>query len=347
MHGRAQLVGMSLLLLATACGGARVPATVGEQRKAHAIFEQVRQAYFDDADIPAAKASLAALAKQWRGQLPEEVFAFQERMDGVQALDLAAATYGGQPDPAACEGELLRVGDDLGRAAALIATSRGAELARLKALQRHLQEAQGRLQGCVARYARSLGQEDRLLAESSDPAVLRPLVQARDAKLSTDGDLEQILPYLRRTRELSHSQALIDRNDQLLMATQDRDLIAAYLFHYADHRHDDLLFLHLDRLFLTSGDWLAVEAYLRRFATVPHLAALEAGLQEHYRLEFEAGARLFDQEQFAEAAGHLAVVAPRSPLYGQARSLLAEAARMGYYRWEQPEVWIMASPYHW
>jgi len=338
---------LPLLLVMAGCAGSRTPKTVGEQRDARAHFEEIRQAYFDTADIPAARAAMADLMDDWLGHVPEEVFTFQDRLDRVQELEMAADAYAGPMDDAACAGELARLRGDMTRAAALVSTSQGAEKVTLNRVRRRLGDAEARLQACVVRLARDYGEEDRLLATSRDPAVLRPLVDARDAELAAGGTLDEILRYLRLSRGLRHSPAIIDRTDELLLGVSDRDLIAGYLFYYADHSHDDALFHHLDRLFLASEDWVAMEAYLQRFPTRPHAAALETKLQDYYRREFETGARLFDQEKFAEAVGHLAAVAPRSPQFGPARSLLHEAANMGYYRWEQPDIWLLVPPYRW
>ncbi len=335
------------LLLALGCAGTRVPKTVKKQRKAREDFELVRQGYFDTADIATAREGLAELMDDWLGHIPDEVFDLQDRMDRVQDLELAVDSYRGLPADADCGAELARLRRERLGLATLLTTSHGAEKARMTRLQRTLDTSEVSLRECVLRQAGSLAEQDRLLATSTDPAVLRPIIDERDAALSSTGGLNDILPYLRLTRGYRHSPALIAKTDGLLLAETDRDLIAAYLFYYADHRHDDALFGHLDRLFLDSQDWTAMEAYLQRFHNRPHVSALETKLIEYYRREFTIGARLWDEEKFAEAVGHLAVVAPRSPQFGPARSLLGEAARLGYYRWDLPEVWVVVPPYRW
>ena len=336
-----------LLPLLASCAGTRVPETVKLQRQAREDFERVRQVYFDTGDIAAAREGLAAVLAEQPGQIPDELFDFQARLDALQELAGAADSYAQLPPEEQCASEMARLDGDRIQAAALSATSHGAETRTLLGLHRSLDEAKARLRDCVLRWADDLSAQERLLATSDDPAVLRPLLNDRDAVLSAEGSLETILPYLRMTRGYRHSQALIDKTDRLLAQSQDRDRIAAYLYDYADHPHDDALLAHLDRLYAESGDWTAMEAYLQRFRDRPHAASLESKLLDYYRQEFETGARLWDEEKFAEAVGHLAVVAPRSPQFGPARSLLHEAAELGYYRWDLPEVWITAPPYRW
>ncbi|MCP4546967.1 MAG: hypothetical protein GY835_10930 [bacterium] len=347
MRTISSLLLVGVLLLLGACSGSQIPKTVKKQGSARKSFEMIRQSYFDTGNIPATREALDDLAARKVGHVPDEVFKLRERLNEIQWIERIVLSYQGAVDPATCGGDLARLKRDRGRLTSLRVTSHGAEKYKLQGLARDLDRAEGILQDCVANSAVGLDQQERLLATSQDPAVIRPIIDRRDAELTASGDLNEILDYLRLSQGYAHAPALIRKTDELLAASDNPDLIAAYLFYYSDHRHDDQVFFRLEELYLATENWPALEASLQRFQTRPHSSRVEQALQGYYREQFRTGSRLWDEEKFAEAAGYLALVAPRSPQYGAARSLLREAADMGYYRWEQPDVWIMVSPYRW